>query len=233
MLKQVDSIFELLKERDVKVVLLDLDDTVYPECDYVMSCFREVASYVEEHYGVCNAYEKMKALFDKDTSMVFNRLLDNECIPYERNAIEYLLKIYKNHKPDISISSSVRELLETLRGQGYRLGVVTDGNPIQQNNKIDALGMRAFAEKIIVTDELGGVGYRKPNPIAFEMMRDFFGVDYTQMLYVGDNPRKDFAVRAIYPIVTLHVKNEKAGFYRDQEYAKNVFSDYVLCGGLR
>ena len=47
-------------------------------------------------------------------------------------------------------------------------------------------------DEIIVTDELGGVEYRKPNDAAFRLMADKMCIDFEHMCYVGDNIQKDF-----------------------------------------
>ena len=50
-----------------------------------------------------------------------------------------------------------------------------------------------YMDHIIVTDELGGGKYRKPNEAAFIQMADKLNVAFTQMCYVGDNIKKDFS----------------------------------------
>ena len=78
-------------------------------------------------------------------------------------------------------------------GKTKKLGLITDGRPAGQRAKIKALGIENLFDCIIVTDELGGVEYRKPNGKAFELMSKEFGVPYDEMVYVGDNIKKDFA----------------------------------------
>ena len=43
--------------------------------------------------------------------------------------------------------------------------------------KIKALGLRKFVNHIIVTDELGGIEYRKPDEKAFVLMKEWFCVE--------------------------------------------------------
>lgn len=76
--------------------------------------------------------------------------------------------------------------------RGKMLGLITDGRPHDQWNKIYALGIDKIMDYIIVTDELGGIAFRKPNPHTYEVMREELGVEYSQMVYVGDNLNKDF-----------------------------------------
>lgn len=49
-----------------------------------------------------------------------------------------------------------------------------------------------MVEDIIITDELGGVQFRKPNDISFRIMQNRWRIPFEQIIYVGDNPNKDF-----------------------------------------
>ncbi len=224
-MKTVNSLFDILSENSIRVVLFDLDDTLSPEESYCFSCFSEVGDAMELRFGINDAYAKLKALFAKDKGRVFNRLLDQENIVYTENDIKSLLEIYKNHFPAIALTDEKKVLLEELRRKGYRLGIITDGNPIQQENKINALGLSKLVDKIIITDKLGGSEFRKPNPCAFLMMKEHFDVNFEEMLYIGDNPKKDFAVKAVYPIITAQVGG---GYYSHNDYKDGIMPDYFL-----
>ena len=72
--------------------------------------------------------------------------------------------------------------------------------------------MESLVDYIIVTDELGGVEYRKPNPRAFETMKEKLGVEYSEMCYVGDNIKKDFVAPEKLGMRSIWFKN-KDGLY--------------------
>ena len=103
---------------------------------------------------------------------------------------EIALQIYRLQQPDISFYEGVEGMLARIQ-KSRKVGIITDGRPEGQRAKIDALGLKA--DRIIITDELGGIGYHKPNPTAFQMMQRFFDVPFHRMMYVGDNQQKDFA----------------------------------------
>ena len=102
------------------------------------------------------------------------------------------LHAYRYQEPDIHLYPGVKELLEELRKEGYLLGVITDGRPEGQRAKIDALGLENLVDHIVVTDEFGGAEFRKPNPIAFQTMKEKLNTAYSEMCYIGDNIKKDF-----------------------------------------
>ena len=70
------------------------------------------------------------------------------------------------------------------------MGIITDGRPEGQYAKIRALGLNV--DELIITDELGGIEFRKPNEMAFRLMKMKMDVPYEKMVYIGDNIKKDF-----------------------------------------
>ena len=171
-------------EGKVSGVIFDLDDTLYSEKDYVRSGFRAVGEFL----GDKTCYGKLWQFFE-DGKPAIDALLHELGREAEK---DQLLSVYRRHKPDISLREGAREMLQTLRSQGLKLGIVTDGRPEGQRNKLDALGLNELVDDIIVTDELGGVQFRKPCDIAFRILQTRWRLNPSEMVYVGDNPRKDF-----------------------------------------
>ena len=63
------------------------------------------------------------------------------------------MSVYRFHQPKIHFYDGVLELLQTLRADGYKLGIITDGRPEGQRAKIKALGLEELVDFIIVTDD--------------------------------------------------------------------------------
>ena len=106
------------------------------------------------------------------------------------NEKEEALKIYRTHKPDIHLYPGVAEMIEELKSNDIKVGIITDGRPEGQRNKLDALGLDI--DDVIITDELGGIQFRKPCDIAFRIMVTRWRLNPADVVYVGDNPAKDF-----------------------------------------
>ena len=121
--------------------------------------------------------------------------------------------IYRFHQPDIHLYKSSQELLRQLRLDGYKLGVITDGRPEGQHAKIQALKLNEFMDYIIITDELGGIDFRKPNRAAYVKMCDQLGVTYRETCYVGDNINKDFIAPELLGIRSIWLKNSDGLYY--------------------
>jgi len=186
----------------IDAVIFDLDDTLYSEKDYVRSGYQEIANSFSEIPTVFNelweAFEKKEPAID----VVFNRhfLMDKK---------DEALTIYRCHKPVISLYPGVQDMLNRI-SRTKKIGIITDGRPEGQRAKLKSLGLTWIPH--IITDELGGVQFRKPCEKAFVLMRDQFEVDYSKIAYIGDNIKKDFIAPNKLGMCTIHFIN-KDGLY--------------------
>lgn len=169
----------------IKGVIFDLDDTLYSEKEYVKSGYKAVSDYLG------GGYEEKLWLYFEAGKPAIDELLKE--LGREREK-ENVLKIYRFHKPDIHLYSNVIGMIENLKEKGIKVGIITDGRPEGQKNKIAALGLSELINKddIIITDELGGIQFRKPCDIAFRIMIARWRMNPADVVYVGDNSAKDF-----------------------------------------
>ena len=110
--------------------------------------------------------------------------------------------------------------LKVLKEKNIKLGIITDGYIETQNNKLKVLKAEKYFDSIIITEELGRE-YWKPHPKPFEMIRHEFDIQFDEMVYVGDNPKKDFYIRKVYPIHTIRILREDS-VYGDEEYKEDI-----------
>ena len=157
------------------VVIFDLDDTLYLEIDYVKSGFKAISDYLKDisiYYELLDAFR----MYDKPLDYVLEKHnlinLKDEC-----------LTIYRNHLPNIALDNDIYMMLVHLK-KNNKLCLITDGRSTTQRNKISALKIDKIFDLIIVTDELGGLEFRKPCTKAFEIAQRFFSVGYKQMVYI-------------------------------------------------
>ena len=171
--------------------MLDLDDTLYEEQTFVLSGFRHVAEWLSKQ---TTSSEKLllecliQELADNGRGKVFDEILKELKIFSSENLRE-CIRIYRGHKPIITLFPGAMEVLE--RYSTVPLYLVTDGDPSVQNSKIDALNIRNRFRKIYTTGSLGEE-WKKPSLKAFSEIVDFEGVDISELVYVGDDPNKDF-----------------------------------------
>lgn len=210
----------------IKVVIFDLDDTLISEMEYVHSGFRAVAEYLEQTYGLDGVFENLIRLMKEDKKLVFNRLLDAKKIPYSANEMAKIVERYKMHEPKISFFPDVLPTIDFLKLHNIKCAVLTDGSFLTQKLKIKAVDGENIFEEILYTDQLGRE-YWKPSSKGFEILKEKFQVDYEEILYVGDNPQKDFFISKIYPVHTVRIMREGA-LYENEEYLEGIQEEYRI-----
>lgn len=179
------------------LVILDLDDTLYLEKDYILSGFKAVSDFIAQKISL-NSRSLYSSLISKFENGVrgntFDILLTEFDIPASLISVEELVQVYRSHQPFITPTSDVKALLEFLEvnSSRYLTCLVSDGYPFQQHKKIDSLGIGSFFHRIIITNELGGVEYNKPNPFVFSLLMKEFHIPPHCVIYIADNPLKDF-----------------------------------------
>ncbi len=175
-----------------QAVIFDLDDTLYPERDYVLSGFRAVAAWAEANLRVPaeEGFAELRGLFEQGVrGRTFDRWLAARGLG-PAVLTGRLVRVYRDHEPELAPFPGVRELLASLRRR-HRLGLLTDGYLGVQRVKLRALGLAPFFDAIIVTDEWGREAW-KPSTVGFTAAVRELGTEATAAVYVGDNPVKDF-----------------------------------------
>ena len=193
---------------NVEAVIFDLDDTLYSEKAYVRSGYRAVA---EAFPQIEDMKEKLWRAFEEGLPAI-DTVLKNEGLWSEETKAK-ALECYRLQEPQIALYQGVEEMLKRLK-QTKRLGLITDGRPEGQRAKIKSLGLIAYFDRIIITDELGGIGFRKPNPLAFRQMQEALGTSFEKMIYVGDNLNKDFIAPTALGMQCCYFKNADGLYYR-------------------
>lgn len=212
----------------IKVLLFDLDDTLYEEKQFVKSGFIKVAEFIEDKLKI-NKKDFYKILIDifngGSRGNIFNLALKKANVAYEENIIRAMVKIYREHNPEIKLTEDVKSLLIKLRGI-YSLGIITDGYYEVQKKKVHSLRLEELFDSIIYTDEYRRE-YWKPNVFSYKLALERFKIVPGEAVYIGDNPHKDFIGAKKIGITTIRVIN------KDREYSnvslnKEYEADYEI-----
>ncbi|MCM3586975.1 HAD-IA family hydrolase [Mesobacillus maritimus] len=213
----------------VRAIIFDLDDTLISERKYIESGYRHIANLLSNRYdkAATELYELLIDLFKNNPRNVFNRILDTLGVTYTKTEIIDLVEEYRNHLPSIDFFNDVLPCLDLLKQKNVKTGVITDGYANAQRNKLTAIKANNHFDEIIVTDELGRE-FWKPHPKAFEIMKEKLDVEFHEMIYVGDNPEKDFYISSIYPIKTIRIYRNGNCIYRDNPYLNDIKENYSI-----
>jgi putative hydrolase of the HAD superfamily len=170
-------------------VVLDVDDTLYLERDYVRSGFEAVGDWCRDEWGVHDVGERAWELFLGGRRRT--TLADALAASGKRTTdaeLQRVVDVYRSHAPRIAAADDAREFLLRHVGQ-VRLGVITDGPAVSQRAKCHALGLDQIADPIVITADLGTA---KPDLSVYRLVEDRWALYGAEMVYVADNPAKDF-----------------------------------------
>lgn len=170
------------------LVAFDLDDTLYCEQEFVQSSWRYIAKSLNSKYGLPYSVMIEKMSNAGNAFDALDSYLKDNLNLSEREDIGWMIETYRNHKPDISLSGEVVNVLEKLIDTGHTIAIVTDGRSTTQRNKINSLGLDRYVadDKILISEEIGA---DKLSGIPFKMLDR---LEPSIKCYVGDNPAKDF-----------------------------------------
>jgi len=207
----------------MRALVFDLDDTLYKEADFVHGAFMEVAEYLSEKHCIdkdelCEVM--LKLLNEKGRGRIFNDI----CGLYRLSEdIDNLIEIYRNAAPKISLYEDAEHFLKYSRGK-YKLGLITDGIYYVQWNKIKLLDIEKYFDSIVVTDDFGK-DFWKPSTKSYMKMADTLGVSLDSMVYIGDNPQKDFygaKQLGIYTVRIIRDSGDHMGLRLDRDYEADI-----------
>lgn len=172
------------------VIIFDLDDTLYEELSFVRSGFKAAADYLSPILNQtrkqieASLMEELKIQRDH----VFDRLLAKRGVT-GRKIIQNCVRVYRGHEPSLELFPEARACLRRLHD--YPLYIVTDGNNLVQRKKYLALGLPLLVKRCFFT-YAHGLHRSKPSPYCFEKICSLEKAHPSSVVYVADNPHKDF-----------------------------------------
>jgi putative hydrolase of the HAD superfamily len=175
-----------------RCIVLDIDDTLYLERDYVRSGFRAVDGWFSAGFGVPGFFECAWGAFEAGRrGDIFDHCLRNLGVETSADMLAEMVAVYRSHVPDIALIADAYRFLNRER-VNVRLAVVSDGPVESQNAKAGALGLSRWAEPIVLTAAYGP-DFHKPSARPFELVSTRLGGRAVDCCYVADNPLKDFS----------------------------------------
>ena len=181
-----------MKTTESRAVLFDLDDTLTPRRETLLAFAGVFASDFAEQLNPIELDELTRQLIEIDRSGYNPRRADDlrELLAWrEAPTSEFLEKHWHRRFSELVVPRlGMFEVLETLKSNGLKIGVITNGEGYGQNRKLDYLGLRPHVDSIMIS---GVVGFEKPDPAIFDSACRELEVEASQCWFVGDHPVKD------------------------------------------
>lgn len=207
---------------NVRLILFDLDNTLLHLHEYweesMKEAFRQMAvtstmeinqlykifKEQDELYcklydeGVISIWEFRRDRFIK-TMQHFDKIVTNEDAIQFHELFTSLTTQYI--KPSLKVDQTLALLSEK-----YLLGIVTNGTPEFQKNKIKQMGLnRHFRdEHLFISEE---VGFSKPAKEIYQIAMDAFSVTPNEVIFVGDSLKNDVIAPMSLGMLAIWVNN--------------------------
>lgn len=205
------------------VLVFDLDDTLYDELSFVRSGFNVVADHLAENYALPEErlFSFMLSRLKIKRQHIFNETLKEFGIYSKRN-VQKCVSIYRSHVPDIHLYPEADKCLKNLKNAHKY--IVTDGNKLVQQKKLDALRLNSRFNFCYLTHRYG-LKSSKPSPDCFFKICKRENVEPRHVIYIADNPNKDFVGIKPHGFKTLRVTS---GQFSGLVMAKEFEADYQI-----
>jgi putative hydrolase of the HAD superfamily len=187
------------------ILIFDLDDTLYDESRFVDGGLKAVARHGEMHWGwaAAQSLDALRAILARDgRGQVFDQWLRAHDA-WSLGRVRDCVRAYRNHSPDIALFPTAHRIIDQYRARGP-LYLVTDGNKNVQRSKVDALALWPDFKRVFITHRFG-VAAAKPSTHCFERIKAEANCEWRDMVYVGDNPAKDFVNLTPLGVLTVRV----------------------------
>lgn len=200
--------------------IFDLDDTLYPEIIFLQSGYRAIAQQLAPLLNL-DLYNQMWHWYTNREN-VFERILlqYRELIP--DISVQWLLKLYREHMPDIVLSPATAAFLQQVMRLRVPAGLITDGRSITQRNKLKALGIENFFTDIIISEEFGSEKPDERNYLYYQ--KKYPG---RQFYFFGDNTTKDFIIPARLGWRTICLKDTGTHIHK-QALSNKPAADFII-----
>ncbi len=212
-----------------KLIILDLDDTLYAEQDFVFSGFSYISKLISKkipQLTETEIYNNLIISFKTGSKKVFDLLIEQFSLHKHFNVSD-LISSYKYHRPIINPFDDVIPFLKMLKHKGIPVVLLTDGDVNQQRNKVKALKIESYFNEIYYSDSYG-IDKRKPNTFLYSKILNKFRLNPTSVINIGDNPNKDFYVNKSLGVFTIQLIRQNAIYANNSPYFDSVRPNEVI-----
>jgi putative hydrolase of the HAD superfamily len=200
-------------------VVVDLDDTLYPQASYLYGAARSVgragAALGLDPVRLARLVRR-QLVAGSDTGGTLDRALAAYGVADPQALVPALVAAFTGYRPRrLPRYPGAGAALAALAAE-YPLVCLTDGNPAIQRAKLAATGVAGAFTAVVITDELGGRAARKPHPDGLRHAADLLGVAPEDLVMVGDRPGKDVAVAAALGARSIRVRTGEYAHAADE-----------------
>lgn len=172
----------------IKLVILDLDNTLYDETAYFKGVLRQFEQMLQLPLGsVCHSIDYISRSESKD---ILKDCLQHACV-YSLANHNVLFNLYKTAQLGLQTYAGVDKYLSQLKAYGCYIAILTNGVVDVQKNKVSNLNFDMKIDKVFYARENDG-DYEKPEKECFINVLNYFGCELSEAIMIGDSYKNDY-----------------------------------------
>ncbi|GLY06657.1 MULTISPECIES: HAD family hydrolase [Actinoplanes] len=219
-------------------VVVDLDDTIFPQSSYLYGASRAVGRAGAVLAGLdpvrLSRLVRRQLVAGSDRGGTIDRALGDYGLDADEatGLVPALVAAFTTYRPRrLPAYPGALTALAAL-AERFPVACLTDGNPVIQRAKLAATGLTGFFTAVVITDELGGRTHRKPHPSGLLHAAQALGADPADLVVIGDRPAKDTAVAASLGARSIRVCTGEYADVPDDPAATVVAADLPAAAAL-
>lgn len=168
--------------------LFDLDDTIYPEIDYLDEAYKKIAKYLEKETEIesTKIYNFLINEFRKNgRSNLFNKMFKSFNIDF--HYLDDMLNIMRTLtvSKKFFLKKNIYHLLSKIISKSQNIFVVTNGNVIQQKNKVRNIDWKNLDDHIVFI--YANEFQSKPSTKSFDFIKQKYSLNEDLTIMIGDS----------------------------------------------
>jgi putative hydrolase of the HAD superfamily len=179
----------------IRAVFFDLDGTLYDRDLLVRDLVKEQFAVFQESLRdvgdtlFAQRIIELDAHGDGNKPELYARVVEEWDLAPEL-AGRLLRHFWESYPRHCKLSEDTSTTLHTLRRNGQKLGVITNGTTEWQQQKLGSLGLATFFDTVLISER---EGVRKPDRVIFARALERCEVRPHEAVFVGDHPEVDVA----------------------------------------
>ena len=187
------------------MLVFDIDDTLYQRSEPYLRAYRELfrGQYALDEEALVRAnhrnkeeqfhlYSEGKISFEEMTVRRTQNTFRDMGVILSGDEAAHFEQVYSSYQNSLTLHPAFRDLLDTLLAKGVPMGVLTNGLPDRQRNKLTAMRAEGYFPKEHIMAS-GDIGVIKPGTELFRAFEQKVGKAPDQLWMIGDSFESDIA----------------------------------------
>lgn len=182
---------------DLDITLIDVKKAQYAAIEELYNIYNfnektDLVSFTKKwddltdyHYAF---YTRKEISYEEQRNRRIIDLFKEYDMPLDKTPKEIYSIYLKSFEDNWCIFDDVYGVLEKLHNNGYKLGVISNGDLEQQTDKLSRTGILKFFDVVTTSSEYD---YSKPDSRLYECIIKRFNIDKNEMIMIGDQVEKD------------------------------------------